>query len=115
MVMLSGKAYVKVGAKRPGHLASEELARRPAGDAPDHLTDNKPLGQRVVAGLGAWLPLRFLGGQPRRDGRPVIQIRGKDRAFEIRQASGVRQQMPDQHALLSSRRELGPVLGDWSI
>ena len=74
VVVLGGQPDVEVGAQRPGHLLGEELAQAAAGDAADDLADQEPLGERVVAGRGARLPLRGLRGQPCRDGRPVVEV-----------------------------------------
>jgi len=109
--MLGGQPDVEVCAQRSGDLLGEEAARRPAGDAADDLAHDEALGQRVVARRGTRLPARRLGGQPGRDGRPVVQVPGSHRAVEVRQARGVGQHVPDLHALLARGGELRPVPG----
>ena len=109
--MLGRQPEMEVGAQRPGNLLGEEGTQRPPGDAADDLAHDEALGQRVVARQQSRLPARGLGGQPRRDGRPVVQVRGGQRAVEVRQARGVGQHVPDLHALLARGGELGPVTG----
>ena len=79
MVVLGGQPDVEVRAQRPGHLVGEELAHAPAGDPAHDLADEEPLGERVVPGRGARLPLRSLRGQPCGGGRPVVEILGRGR------------------------------------
>jgi hypothetical protein len=111
VVVLGGKPDVEVGAQRPGYLLGEEGAQAVAGDPADDLADQESPGERVVASQGPRLPDGGLRGQPRRGGRPVVEVVGCHRIVPGRRARGVGEQVPHLHVLLARGGELGPVPG----
>ncbi|MDH6485998.1 hypothetical protein M2157_001997 [Streptomyces sp. SAI-127] len=103
----------KSASRGPRHLLGQELTHGTAGDPAQDLTDEEPLGERVVSGRGARLPEQRLGGEPCGGGRPVVEL--LDRALPVGQSRGVRQQVPYQHLLLAGGGELRPVPGDRGV
>ena len=104
-----GGADLEVGAERPGDLLGHELLERLAGDPAQHLADQVPEVQRVVAGRGARLPPRRLRREPGGRLVPVVQVLDDGRLVQPGHAGGVRQQVPDQDVLLAAGAELRPV------
>ena len=93
VVVLGGQTDVEVGVQRPRHLVGEERAQALAGDPTDDLTDQKALGDRVVAGFSARLPAGGLSGQPSRGGLPVVEVVDRHRLVPGGQARGVGEQV----------------------
>jgi hypothetical protein len=54
MIVLGGQSDVEIRAQRSGHLIGEEFAQAPAGDPANDLTDQKAVGDLVVARSWSW-------------------------------------------------------------
>jgi hypothetical protein len=108
--MLGIQSDVEIGAERSGYFFGEERAKAAPGDPAHHLSDEKPLGDRVVSGRSARHPSRRLRGEPGGCRRPVVQP--FDRAFPVRQARRMGEQVPHEHVLFSRGGELRPVPGN---
>ena len=100
--------------ERLGDFIGEELSAGFSADAADHFAHEKPVGDEVIEVGRARLPEWRHLFQRRDAGFPIEQVARADAAFRLvaHEASGVREQVANQHTLFSGLGEFGPVLCD---
>src|SRR5207237_203304 len=76
---------VELEAERAGDLVCDDRARRPPRDAGDDLADEPPVGDRVVAVVGARLPQRTLPRQQRDGPLPAHDVVERDELVQCGQ------------------------------
>jgi hypothetical protein len=103
---------VEVRAERTRDLVLEEPADARTGDAPDDLTDEIPLRDRVVARRCSRFPPRLLRGEQRRRLVPVVEVRRLHRFLPAREAGAVTEDVGNLDAFLAVLLELRPIARD---
>lgn len=105
-LVLDVEPEAQIQPPRSGDLLGDEPTDRPAVHPADQLTDQVPVGQRVLGGGCAGWPLRRGRGEVRAEQIPVGEHVGWPGQREGGQPGGVRQHVPDQYV---GAGELRPV------